>query len=186
MEKRNRTKNKRILLILLAAAVAAVILIVCLVYHHNQRKQPGAVLTAVICEVYPDGGSYLVSPTLGSDELRSSDLITVPIKNVDSPRELKAGDLVIVEYSGDILESYPASLSDVTKITYAGSVAENESEMERFVIYEDRLYLKNRLSDELIGQLEQYAQLTEEEKAASDYYPEELNEQIGYTPIPER
>lgn len=58
--------------------------------------------------------SILVEPIEGSPELRSSDQFSIPNKG---GLELQTGNVIEIEYNGDILESYPAQLGEVYNIT---------------------------------------------------------------------
>ena len=70
-----------------------------------------AVLQAEILEIHD--GYYLVKPVEGSWELSSADRIEVPIRNAHPSPEPEIGDVIEIEYSGEILESYPAQIVDV-------------------------------------------------------------------------
>ena len=59
---------------------------------------------------------YLIEPVEGSEELKSADQITVPMKNIDPSLEPEVGDVIEIEYSGEIAESYPAQITDVYSI----------------------------------------------------------------------
>ena len=69
------------------------------------------VFQAEILEIH--GGHYLVKPVEGSWELNSADRIEVPIRNAHPSPEPKIGDVIEIEYSGEILETYPARIADV-------------------------------------------------------------------------
>lgn len=69
-------------------------------------------------------GNYLVKPVEGSWELSSADRIEVPIRNAHPSQEPEIGDVIEIEYSGEILETYPARIADVYSIKV---VAEKES-----------------------------------------------------------
>ena len=58
-------------------------------------------------------GYYLVKPVEGSWELNSADRIEVPIRNAHPSPEPEIGDVIEIEYSGEILETYPARIADV-------------------------------------------------------------------------
>ena len=64
-------------------------------------------------------GYYLVEPVEGSWELSSADRIEVPIKMLDPSLEPEVGDVIEIEYSGEILETYPARIADVYGIRVA-------------------------------------------------------------------
>ena len=69
------------------------------------------VFQAEILEIH--GGHYLVKPVEGSWELNSADRIEVPIRNAHPSPEPEIGDVIEIEYSGEILETYPARIADV-------------------------------------------------------------------------
>ena len=69
------------------------------------------VFQAEILEIHD--GNYLVKPVEGSWELNSADRIEVPIRNVHPSPEPEIGDVIEIEYSGEILETYPARIADV-------------------------------------------------------------------------
>lgn len=72
------------------------------------------VFQAEILEIH--GSHYLVKPVEGSWELNSADRIEVPIRNVHPSPEPEIGDVIEIEYSGEILETYPAQITDVYSI----------------------------------------------------------------------
>lgn len=84
------------------------------------------VFQAEILEIYD--GNYLVKPVEGSWELSSADQIEVPIRNAHPSQEPEIGDVIEIEYSGEILETYPARIADVYSIKV---VAEKESQGDR-------------------------------------------------------
>ena len=69
------------------------------------------VFQAEILEIHD--GYYLVKPVEGSWELSSADRIEVPIRNTHPSPEPEVGDVIEIEYSGEILETYPARIADV-------------------------------------------------------------------------
>ena len=69
---------------------------------------------AEILEIYD--GNYLVKPVEGSWELNSADRIEVPIRNAHPSPEPEIGDVIEIEYSGEILETYPARITEVFSI----------------------------------------------------------------------
>lgn len=78
---------------------------------------PGAVsdvFQAKILEIRD--GYFLVEPVEGSLELNSADQIEIPMQNMDPALEPQVGDMIEISYSGEILETYPAKLSDVYRI----------------------------------------------------------------------
>ena len=69
------------------------------------------VFQAEILEIHD--GNYLVKPVEGSWELSSADRIEVPIRNAHPSPEPEIGDVIEIEYSGEILKTYPAQIADV-------------------------------------------------------------------------
>ena len=59
---------------------------------------------------------YLVEPVEDSQELKSADKITVPMKNLDPSLEPEVGDIIEIAYNGEIAESYPAQITEVYSI----------------------------------------------------------------------
>ena len=58
----------------------------------------------------------MVEPVVGSNELKSSDQIVVPMKNMNPSPEFKVGDVIEITYDGSIAESYPAQITEVYDI----------------------------------------------------------------------
>ena len=83
--------------------------------HCNQiegfSNEAHQVFQAEILEIHD--GNYLVKPVEGSWELSSADRIEVPIRNVHPSPEPEIGDVIEIEYAGEILETYPAQIADV-------------------------------------------------------------------------
>lgn len=88
-----------------------------LVFKNNSIQIEGfsneahQVFQAEILEIHD--GHYLVKPVEGSWELSSADRIVVPISNAHPSPEPEIGNVIEIEYSGEILESYPAEIADV-------------------------------------------------------------------------
>lgn len=88
-----------------------------LVFKNNSIQIEGfsneahQVFRAEILEIHD--GHYLVKPVEGSWELNSADRIVVPISNAHPSPEHEIGNVIEIEYSGEILESYPAQIADV-------------------------------------------------------------------------
>ena len=88
-----------------------------LVFKNNSIQIEGfsneahQVFQAEILEIHD--GHYLVKPVEGSWELNSADRIVVPISNAHPSPEPEIGDVIEIEYSGEILETYPARIADV-------------------------------------------------------------------------
>ena len=88
-----------------------------LVFKNNSIQIEGfsneahQVFRAEILEIHD--GHYLVKPVEGSWELNSADRIVVPISNAHPSPEPEIGNVIEIEYSGELLESYPAQIADV-------------------------------------------------------------------------
>ncbi|MDY2938710.1 MAG: M56 family metallopeptidase [Fusicatenibacter sp.] len=80
----------------------------------DQTASPNAVFRAEILEIHD--GYFGVRPLEGSMELNSADQIEVPIQQMQSSPEPQVGDVIEIEYSGEILETYPARLQEVYRI----------------------------------------------------------------------
>lgn len=72
---------------------------------------PYSVLQAKILEIQE--GYFLVEPVEGSWELSSADIIEVPMKNMSSLLEPLVGDILEIEYNGEIQETHPARIITV-------------------------------------------------------------------------
>lgn len=106
------------------------------------------VFQAEILEIHD--GYYLVKPVEGSWELSSADRIEVPIRNARPSPEPEVGDAIEIEYSGEILETYPARIADVYSIKVAAekgrlngfelNLAGNTSLQNKMVLTEEAPY----------------------------------------------
>lgn len=104
------------------------------------------VLKAIVTEV--GNGRMLVEPVEGSEELRSSNLFSVPIEYMEASPEPSVGDLVEISYCGGILEVYPSLLENITHIrvvekgnleivnVYKANTDSEEIQEGEFVIFE--------------------------------------------------
>ena len=99
----------------------------------------GAVFRAKILEIHEK--SYLVEPVEGSPELRSSDQITVPIIHLDASLEPEVGDIIEIFYRGEILETYPASLQDISSIRIVSETKEGQWDLVPMVMVDGKIYL---------------------------------------------
>lgn len=81
-------------------------------------SEPREVLEAKILEI--QDGYFLVEPVEGSWELNSADKIEVPMMNMSPSLEPEVGDIIVIEYIGEILETYPAQLRTVCRIHVVG------------------------------------------------------------------
>ena len=72
---------------------------------------PYHVLRAEILEIHD--GYFIVEPVEGSWELSSASQIEVPVKNMEPSPEPQVGDILEIEYNGQLQETYPARISVV-------------------------------------------------------------------------
>lgn len=79
--------------------------------ENNEATSIYSSFSAMVLEIHD--GYYLVEPVEGSWELSSADRIEVPIRNAHPSPEPEVGDVIEIEYSGEILETYPARITDV-------------------------------------------------------------------------
>ena len=68
-------------------------------------------LYAKVLEIHD--GYYLVEPVKGSWELNSASQIEVPMKNMEPSPEPQVGDILEIEYDGQLHETYPARIIEV-------------------------------------------------------------------------
>lgn len=77
--------------------------------------------TAFTATVLEAGDGYLlVEPVEGDPMLATADQIQVSTKGVEVPDGVTEGSKVTITFSGGVMESYPAQISDVTEIVLAG------------------------------------------------------------------
>lgn len=77
--------------------------------------------TAFTATVLEAGDGYLlVEPVEGDSMLATADRIQVSTKDVEVPDGVTEGSKVTITFSGGVMESYPAQISDVTEIVLAG------------------------------------------------------------------
>ena len=69
---------------------------------------------ATILEIYQ--GFFLVEPAADSQESKSAGKIEVSRQNADPDLDWKVGDVILITYDGNIMETYPARLGQVYKI----------------------------------------------------------------------
>ena len=67
-------------------------------------------------------GYFLVEPVEGSLELSSASRIEVPMKNMEPSPEPKVGDILEIEYDGQLQETYPARINNPYNIKIAESI----------------------------------------------------------------
>lgn len=83
---------------------------------------PSVSFQATILEI--NDQTYLVEPVEGSNELKSSDQIVVPMKNMNPSPEPEIGDVIEITYDGSIAESDPARITEVYGIKVVEAVSE--------------------------------------------------------------
>lgn len=112
--------------------------------QNDNLTQENHVMRATITEI--GNSSMTVTPVKGSDELKSSDKFTIAISDMDASREPVAGDTVEITYNGDILETYPAQLGEVFKITLNDDDdTSQQADIRRMVMADGVLYLDTGL-----------------------------------------
>ncbi len=94
--------------------ISIILSILCALSLIGCGESSSSTFKATILEI--TNNSYLVEPIEGSNELRSADQIMVAMKNLDPSLEPEVGDIIKIKYSGGILETYPAQISDVISI----------------------------------------------------------------------
>lgn len=128
-------------------ALCLVILIgIALLFNGSNNKTS---FKAIILEI--QNSSCLVEPVEGSQELNSSDRITISMEKLDSSLEPEVGDIIEITYNGDIMETYPARLGEVYSIKVVteapeGQAGTSEDEMHGEKIPEDEVHVVRPLS----------------------------------------
>ena len=85
----------------------------CFGVRFEQTGNP--VLKAKVMEIRD--GYFLVEPVEGSWERSSASLIEVPMEHMEPSPEPQVGDILRIEYDGQILETYPGRLNEVFRIS---------------------------------------------------------------------
>lgn len=85
-----------------------------LFFSKPMAAQDDCILHGVILDI--TGGTMLVEPLEGENELEISDRFQVPIVHMQSSPEPQVGDFVEILYDGSIEETYPAQLGNITRI----------------------------------------------------------------------
>ena len=96
----------------------------CIQFEGNSTS-PLSVLQARILEIHD--GYFLVEPLEGSWELNSAARIEVPMKHMSPSPEPQIGDILHIEYDGQIQETYPARISNVFHIALVRTQSYNAS-----------------------------------------------------------
>ena len=125
-------------------AIIAVLVIAAgvLIWGISNGRFFAATFEAKILSIGND--TFLVEPVEGSSELRSSDQIQVPMKNMSPSPEPQVGDIIEIRYNGDIMETYPARLGEVYSIRVTQEAPETVTEhwdLIPMVMVNDELYL---------------------------------------------
>jgi len=128
------------------------------------------VFQATILEI--SNQTLLVEPVEGSQELKSSDQIRLPMKNMSPSPVPKVGDVIEITYNGEIAESYPAEINEVYNVEVV--------EVAETITFHDKTFNKADLSQETIEWLEKYNELSETEQLSISSIPSDLYELCGY------
>lgn len=104
--------RKRLLFLILAVVMTTFFVTGCA--KKEAEESTTTILTATIMEI--NGENILVTPVEGSWELSSTDCISVSMENMSDSEEPEIGDTVEITYNGEIMESYPSQLGNVTNI----------------------------------------------------------------------
>jgi hypothetical protein len=72
---------------------------------------PSNILQAKVLEIHD--AYFLVEPVEGSWELSSASKIEVPMRNMEPSPEPQVGDILEIEYDGQLAETYPARIAAV-------------------------------------------------------------------------
>lgn len=75
---------------------------------------PTNILQAKVLEIHDV--YFLVEPVEGSWELSSASKIEVPMRNMEPSPEAQVGDILEIEYDGQLAETYPARITEVYSI----------------------------------------------------------------------
>ncbi len=62
-----------------------------------------------------DGSCMLVEPDPDSDAYRSSSVISIALSDITDGSAPSVGDLYLIEYNGDILETFPTGISNIIR-----------------------------------------------------------------------
>ncbi|MCM1279284.1 MAG: DUF5301 domain-containing protein, partial [Robinsoniella sp.] len=105
-------------------------------FNSTDNEPKYVTFQATVIEINND--TILVKPIDGSLELNSADKFSISNKE---ELELQVGDLIEIDYNGEIMESYPAQLGEVYEITVMEQ-AEADTMWDRIpmVMVNDKLY----------------------------------------------
>ena len=105
--------KKKLYSIICLCSLISIILCACGKKEQGSAGNTPATITFQATVIESSDSSILAEPVPGSLELDSADQFSIP--NIDG-LELQAGDIIEMEYNGEILESYPAQLGKVYSI----------------------------------------------------------------------
>ena len=94
--------------------VLALVCVLGLIGCAKNDPTESTVFRATILEI--SNQTLLVEPVEGSQELKSSDQIRLPIKNMSPSPVPKVGDIIEITYNGELAESYPAEINEVYNV----------------------------------------------------------------------
>lgn len=110
---------------------AAAVLVICLFAmlfsctgkggEPKDSQTENAVFQAVVTDVTET--VMLIRPVEGSDELRSSDSFSIGLDEISDGTVPTVGDVYRIEYSGEILEIYPAALVRIESVVLVSSAS---------------------------------------------------------------
>ena len=89
-------------LIIIAVAALAIVISICVGYSSRDKKET---MEAVVTEIYES--TMIVCPVEDSD---SENAISIGLSDITDGSEPKIGDTYKIEYTGGIMESYPAQV----------------------------------------------------------------------------
>jgi hypothetical protein len=103
-------------------------------------------LYAKVLEIHD--GYFLVEPVEGSWELSSASQIEVPMKNMEPSPEPQVGDILEIEYDGQLAETYPARITVVYNIRV---ISERPHVTEALTLYEVAELVKQQHTVSFVG-----------------------------------
>ena len=103
-------------------------------------------LYAKVLEIHD--GYYLVEPVEGSWELNSASQIEVPMKNMEPSPEPQVGDILKIEYDGQLQETYPAR---ITVVYHIRVISERPHVTEALTLNEVAELLKQQHTVSFVG-----------------------------------
>ena len=104
---------------------------------------PVTILRAKLLEIH--NGYFIVEPVEGSWELSSADKIAVPMNNMYPSPEPMVGDILEIEYDGQLMETYPAEI----RKPYSIRVVEERRELQIMIDPADPVIVQNTITGEV-------------------------------------